>query len=318
MGKNRVCEILGIEKPVIQAPMAWITSPELVAAVSNAGGLGVFGTSGGFEEEIKTVEGTIEEMRKCIRKARQLTDKPFGMNVFPSTDDPYGFSKATIQLCKEENIKILIFVGNVVPEEISQLKKDGFIIVFRESNPTVNGALAAEKAGADIIVATGCDEGGCAPILINGTMSIVALISEYVKIPVVAAGGIINSKFAKASAILGAEGAFVGTRFILSKECRAAQATKDDIMTTKPDDFIVYEIFGGHSRIRTTPHRIGKEGLAENSKGNNNPRLGSFYHGMLRGNVDEGVITVANVTPLIKSIDSCETIVNEIAEGYEY
>ena len=85
---NRVCEILGITKPVIQAPMAWITSPELVAAVSNAGGLGVLGTSAGSTEMVKTVEETVEEMRKAIHKTRELTDKPFGINVFPSDMDP--------------------------------------------------------------------------------------------------------------------------------------------------------------------------------------------------------------------------------------
>ncbi|WP_050793261.1 NAD(P)H-dependent flavin oxidoreductase [Ruminococcus albus] len=89
---NRVCEILGITRPVIQAPMAWITSSDLVAAVSNAGGLGVLGTSADFTEIVKGVEETVEEMRKTIRRTKKLTDKPFGINVFPKAADPYGFS----------------------------------------------------------------------------------------------------------------------------------------------------------------------------------------------------------------------------------
>ena len=191
---NRVCEILGIEKPVVQAPMAWITSPELVAAVSNAGGLGVLGTSSGSTEVVTTVEETVEEMRKAIHRTRELTDKPFGINVFPSDMNPYRFSKAMIALAKEEGVKVLVAVGSIAPDEYRQWKKDGFIIIARESNPSVRGAIAAEQGGADIIVATGCDEGGCMPSLTTGTTAATALLSEYVSIPVLAAGGIVNEK----------------------------------------------------------------------------------------------------------------------------
>lgn len=314
---NRVCKILGIEKPIIQAPMAWITSAELVAAVSNAGGLGVLGTSAGYENQVFTIEETIEEMRKTIRKTKQLTNKPFGINVFPEASDPYGFSKATIELCKEEDVNILVAVGNIAPEEYKKWKKEGFIIIAREMNPTIRGALEAQKAGVDIIVATGCDEGGCMPILTSGTMAVVALMKDALNIPILAAGGIVNEKMAKASAIVGAEGAFVGTRFILSKECRAAQNVKEDIMNTHPDDYIVYTQMNGFSRWRTTPHKVGKEGLEANQKGDLNPTGGSFYYGMLKGDLDAGVNTVANVASLIKTIDSCEDIVNELAKGYE-
>lgn len=314
---NRVCQILNITKPVIQAPMAWITSPELVAAVSNAGGLGVLGTSGGFETLVSSVEETVEEMRKVIRRTKELTDKPFGMNIFPAASDPYGFSKATIELCKEEGVMILVAAGNIAPEEYKQWKRDGFTLIVREMNPTVRGAIEAEKAGADIIVATGCDEGGCMPVLTTGTIAAVALFKDAVSIPILAAGGIVNENMAKASAAVGAEGAFAGTRFILSKECRASENTKNDIMETHPDDYIVFTQMNGMARWRTTPHKIGFDGLEENKKGNNNPESGSFYYGMLKGGLDEGVNTVSNVACLIKRIDSCKDIVDELAKAYE-
>lgn len=120
---NRVCEILNIKYPIIQGPMAWITSPEMVAAVSNAGGLGVLGTSAGFEEVKREIDETVEEMRKVIRKTRELTDKPFGLNVFPSEADPYGFSKAMIELMREENVKIMVVSGNIAPDEFRQWKR---------------------------------------------------------------------------------------------------------------------------------------------------------------------------------------------------
>ena len=314
---NRVCEILGIEKPVIQGPMAWITSPELVAAVSNAGGLGVLGTSAGSDEIVREMDKTIEDMRSAIRRTKELTDKPFGLNIFPSSGDPYGFSKAMVQLMKEEDVKIMVVAGYVDTEEFQQWKKDGFIIIAREPDPSVRGVIKAQEAGADIIVATGCDEGGCMPSLSTGTTAATALLSEYVDIPVLAAGGIVNEKMARAAQVVGAEGVFAGTRFILSEECRAAVATKEDIMNTHPDDFLVFIQSGGASKWRTTPHKIGRDGLEANAKGDLNPTQGSFFYGMLKGDLDAGVNTVCNVAGLIKSIDSCETIVNELSKPFE-
>ena len=297
--------------------MAWITSPELAAAVSNAGGLGVLGTSAGSEESKRGLEETVEDMRLAVRKTRELTVKPFGVNVFPSVIDPYGFSKAIIEMLKEEEVKVLVVAGAIAPDEFRAWKADGFTLIVREMNPTVRGAIEAEKAGADIIVATGCDEGGCMPSLTSGTTAVTALLSEYVNIPVLAAGGIVNEKMALAAKVVGAEGVFVGTRFILSKECRAADATKADIMATHPDDYIVFTQMDGNARWRITPHKHGIEGLEANKRGDLNPPSGSFFYGMLKGDPDAGVNTVANVTSLIKSIDSCEDIVNELARPFE-
>ncbi|MBR1847240.1 MAG: nitronate monooxygenase [Bacilli bacterium] len=313
---NRVSEILGIKYPVIQGPMAWITSSKLVAAVSNAGGLGVLGTSADNEEIIRDIDASVEAMRAAIRNTKALTDKPFGINVFPEAGDPYGFSKKMVALAKEEGVKILVVAGMVSPKEIKAWKADGFTVIMREDNPTVRGALEAEKAGADILVATGCDEGGCMPGLSTGTTAITALLSEYVHIPVLSAGGIVNAKLALANKVVGAEGVFVGTRFILSKECRASDIAKKDIMDTHPDDFIVFTQSNGHSKWRTTPHKYGKEGLEANKQGNMNPPSGSFYYGMLRGDLDAGVNTVSNLSSLIHSIDSCADIVKELGDVF--
>jgi len=313
---NRVCKVLGITKPVVQGPMFWLTSPKMVAAISNAGGLGVLGICGGFTKPLTTVKDTVEEMRKQIRKTKELTDKPFGVNVFPASGDPFGFSKATLKLCKEEDVKILVAVGQTSPSELRQWKNDGFTLITRELNPTIRGAIEAEKCGADVIVATGCDEGGCMPSLTTGTLSAVALLKSAVKVPVLAAGGIINEKMAKATSIVGAEGAFVGTRFILSKESPSHQKVKEDIMNAHPDDLLVFNIFEGRNRCRTTPHKVGRDGIKENKKGNLSPPQGDFFSAMIKGNLDAGVNTVCNVSPLIRSIDSCKDIVNEIARGY--
>ncbi len=313
---NRVCEILGITKPVVQAPMTWITSPELVAAVSNAGGLGVLGFNAGFETGKATPEETAEEMRKIIRKTKVLTDKPFGMNVMTAAFDGAGFSKATIQVCREESVQVLVAIGALDAAQVKEWKDAGFKIIYRDMYPTVASAKAAEAAGVDILVATGCDEGGGMPVEATGTIVKTALIADAVSIPVLAAGGIVNEAMAKASACVGAEGAYAGTRFVMSTECRAAQATKEDILATGADDLIVLTEADGYLKWRSTPHKVAQEAVAENTKGNLKPSIGSFYAGMLKGDMDAGINTVSSAASLIRSIDSCEDIVNELARGY--
>ena len=132
---NRVCEILGITKPVVQAPMTWITNPELVAAVSNAGGLGVLGFNGGFETGRATPGETAEEMRKVIRKTKALTDKPFGMNVMTAAFDGAGFSRATIQVCKEEGVPVLVAIGALDAGQVKEWKDAGFKVIYRDMYP---------------------------------------------------------------------------------------------------------------------------------------------------------------------------------------
>lgn len=311
---NRICEILSIQHPIVQAPMAWITSPELVAAVSNAGGLGILGPNAGADVVKYSVEETKEDMRLAIRKTKELTDKPFGLNYLYIPGDTSGFSQSMIDVAREEDVKIIAFVGPADVEVIKALKEEGFTIIFRDPNPTVKSALDAEKAGADIIVATGCDEGGGMPSHSWGTLSITSILADAVSIPVLAAGAIVNDKFTKALSIVGAEGAYVGTRFILSKECRSAEVVKNDILNTPADDLVEFTSFP--LKWRTTPHKTAREGVAANESGNAMAPIGSFYDGMLKGDLDAGVISVCNTSSLIKSIDSCEDIVKELAKGF--
>lgn len=314
---NRVCEILGIKKPIIQAPMIWITSPELVAAVSNAGGLGVVGINCGFEKGVGTPEETEEEMRKAIRRVKELTDKPFGINILTKPIDQAGFSQATYEAAKKESVPVIIAVGPLDEAQVKEWKEAGFKVVYRDLAPNTNSAKQAEAAGVDVVVATGFDEGGNLPPVPVGTMCRTALIAPAVDVPVIAAGGIVNEVTAKATADVGAEGAYVGTRFILSAECRAAQATKDAILNTPAEDLILIVEGGGASQWRCTPNSVAEKALAANKNGDLSPSIGSFYHGMLKGEPDGGIITVSSNSSLIKSIESCETIVDELAAGYQ-
>jgi len=298
--------------------MAWITSSKMVSAVSNSGGLGVLGSCAGFKKQFDTIDGTIEEMRKVIRQTKKLTNKPFGMNVSPSIDDILGFSKATVQLCKEEGVKILACAGSHSSEDIKKWKEDGFTVMVRHAVPNVRDAVEAEKAGADILVITGCDNGGWIPVNCNSTAATVSLISKKVKIPIVAAGGIINEDMAKAAAAVGAEGAYLGTRFMLSKECHIPDKVKNEILHTHPDDLVTFTNFGGIAKWRVLPYKFGKEAVEANKNGNLNPLTGSYLAALVNGELDKGVVSVSNVASLAGSIDSCEAIVNEISRAFKY
>lgn len=236
MKYNRICQILGIEKPVIQGPLSWLTDARLVAAVSNAGGLGVLGPNAGLTAEtaVSTPEETAGKMREEIRKTKKLTEKPFGVNLIPTPENDI-WTPPILQVIKEEGVKAVVYTGYgegaIITSLFNELKESGIAIIYRDINPTPENTRLAEKAGANIIVATGFDEGGTLPGTALGTFSIVPLIADSVKsVPVMAAGGITDSRTARAAHALGAEGVFAGSVFIGTEESRVPQSVKDKII----------------------------------------------------------------------------------------
>ena len=194
---NRICQILKIEKPVIQGPMFWLTDAKLVAAVSEAGGLGVLGPHAGQNSLPKDDVEKAERMRKEIKKVKKLTSKPFGINIFHSGQNPDVQLQLMLKVVYEEKVPVAVVAHDgpeIVEDIIKELKSHGVTVVYRHLNFTPDLARKAEKAGADIIVATGMDEGGTLPGHNIGTFSIVPLIVDSVKIPVMAAGGITDRR----------------------------------------------------------------------------------------------------------------------------
>ncbi|EBH4414100.1 hypothetical protein BSC11_01790 [Salmonella enterica] len=257
MKYNRICQILGIEKPVIQGPLSWLTDARLVAAVSNAGGLGVLGPNAGLTAEtaVSTPEETAEKMREEIRKTKKLTEKPFGVNLIPTPENDI-WTPPILQVIKEEGVKAVVYTGYgegaIITSLFNELKASGIAIIYRDINPTPENTRLAEKAGADIIVATGFDEGGTLPGTALGTFSIVPLIADSVKsVPVMAAGGITDSRTARAAHALGAEGVFAGSVFIGTEESRVPQSVKDKIINANGLDLLLFRtlLANGHRRI---------------------------------------------------------------------
>lgn len=323
MKDNRICEILGIEKPIIQGPLSWLTDARLVAAVSNAGGLGVLGPNAGLTAEtaVSTPAETAEKMREEIRKTKLLTDKPFGVNLIPSLHDDI-WTPPIVQVIKDEGVKVVVYTSHdecaVIPELFTELKSVDIRIIYRHLNPTPANTRIAESAGADIIVATGFDEGGTLPGTALGTFSIVPLIVDATQnIPVMAAGGITDHRTAKAAYALGAEGIFAGSVFISTTESRVPQTVKDKIVAANGLDLSLFRTVPDY--YRSLPGKLTAKLVAMDKAGQSNEELArtmggmrGLRTGMLEGNTDDGYISLGTGIGSIRSIKSVAEVLEEL------
>lgn len=242
--RNRVCEILGIEKPIIQGPAFWLTDAQFVAACSEVGALGVLGLNAGQTESVFTVEETMERTKEQIRKVKELTDKPFALNVGPVDPEKDVFTNPTIDLMVEEGVKIALCWGDVIPEWFDKFHENGIKVIFRAATPTVKNTREAVAAGADVIAATGFDEGDTLPAAVIGTFSITPMLVDATegKVPILACGGIADERTAKAAFALGAEGLLIGTAFLLSEESIVAENIKKMAVALNADDLLMYQV----------------------------------------------------------------------------
>lgn len=227
--KNRVCDVLGIRYPVIQGPMAWASTAPLVAAVSNAGGLGVLGV--GFAPA-----GFIREQ---VKKTRALTDKPFAMNLCIEHENK--ILDEVSELAIELNVPV-IYADTVVnlDEELcrkyfSVWKEHGIKIIVKAS--ILQDAVIARRAGADLIVVKGWEAGG--HVSYESTMVITPLTVDTLDCPVIASGGICDGRTAAAAFALGAEGLEIGSAFLMTEECDVHPNVKTAIINSGDMDTIV-------------------------------------------------------------------------------
>lgn len=322
---NRICQILNIEKPIIQGPLSWLTDARLVAAVSNAGGLGVLGPNAGLTAEtaVFTPEETAEKMREEIRKVKALSDKPFGVNLIPTSENDI-WTPPMVEVIKDEKVPAVVYTGygegTIKPELFAELKQAGVKIIYRDLNPTPENTRLAEQAGADIIVATGFDEGGTLPAVALGTFSIVPLIADSTDLPVMAAGGIADRRTAKAALALGAEGVFAGSLFLSSVESRMHQAVKERLVQSNGLDLMLFRTMPAY--YRSLSGKLAEKLVAMDKAGASNEELGKTMGGlrglrlgMLENNSDEGYVSLGTGIGAITEIRSVADIVDELMLG---
>lgn len=296
--KTRITELLQIEYPIIQGGMAWVAEHRLAAAVSNAGGLGIIGAASAPPEVVR------EEIRKC----KELTDRPFGVNIMllnPNADEVAG-------IVVEEGVRV-VTTGAGNPAKYMDLWKRADVKVL----PVVASVAMAklmERAGADGVVAEGMESGG--HIGQMTTMALVPQVVDAVSIPVVAAGGIADGRGLAAAFMLGAEAVQMGTRFVAAKESIVHENYKHQILKAKDIDSVITGTSTGHP-VRSLRNHMTREYLQlekENADFMELEKLtlGSLRKAVIDGDTVNGTLMAGQIAGLIREEKSCADIIQDI------
>ena len=300
---TRITDMLGIKYPVIQGGMAWVAEHHLAAAVSNAGGLGLIGAASAPPEVV----------REEIRKAKALTDKPFGVNVMLMNPNAPEVAKVII----EEGVKV-VTTGAGNPARFMSMWKEAGVKVI----PVVASVAMAklmERGGADAVVAEGMESGG--HIGASTTMTLVPQVVDAVTIPVIAAGGIGDGRGYAAAMMLGASAVQMGTRFVVAKESIVHENYKEKLVKAKDIDSEVTGMSTGHP-IRLLRNKMTREYLKMEQEGAGFEELelltlGSLRKAVMEGDVVHGSLMAGQIAGLITKVETCEEIILDVVTNGE-
>lgn len=296
--KTRITELLGIEYPIIQGGMAWVAEHNLAAAVSEAGGLGIIGAGG----------APAEFVREQIQKVKEVTDKPFGVNIMLMNPE----ADAIAQVVIDEGVKV-VTTGAGNPGKYMAMWKEADVKVI----PVVASVAMAkmmERAGADAVVAEGTESGG--HIGSATTMTLVPQVVDAVSIPVIAAGGIADGRGFAAAMMLGAEAVQMGTRFVVAKESIVHDNYKKKVIAAKDIDSEVTGTSHGHP-VRQLRNNMTREYLKLEKEGApfeelEKLTLGSLRKAVVEGDVVHGTLMAGQIAGLVKKEQSCSEMIQEI------
>lgn len=297
--KTKLTELLGIKYPVIQGGMAWTSDANLAAAVSNAGGAGIIGSGG------RTVEWTRDE----VRKAKSLTDKPFGVNVMLMAPN---IAEIIEMLCEEKVAFVTLGAGNPVPH-IATFHAAGIKVI--PVVPSVKLAKRIEAAGADAMVVEGMEAGG--HIGKQTTMALMEnVLPDVQSIPVLVAGGISDGRALAAALLMGAEGVQMGSRFLLTTECPAHPAAKEAIVKATDTDSVAT----GYSRnlgVRCLTNAFTDAYTAREIAGAPKEELmqmgtGTNRKGILEGDTVNGTVMCGQSLNVLNDVLPCKEVMERI------
>ena len=305
MLRTPLCDLLSIKYPIVQGGMAWVGTAELAAAVSNAGGLGIIG--GG--------NASTEEVAREIRLAKELTDKPFGLNIPLAISE---YADDIVSLCIEEGVRIVVIGAWRPGNHIARLKEAGITVISVIASVAL--AKRLERQGVDALVAEGMESGG--HIGDVATMPLVPQVVDAVDVPIIAAGGFADGRGLVAALALGAQGIQMGTRFICTTECTVHDNYKQAILKAKDRSTITTGHSLGHPvRALKNPmvhqfEELERRGISEQEIiefGTGKLRLAAIEGDMINGSVMAGQIAgmVNDIVPVKELI---ERIVAEAEE----
>lgn len=303
MIKSKICDMLGIRLPIIQGGMAWIADASLAAAVSNAGGLGL----------ISSINAGTEAVRAEIRKCRQMTDKPFGVNIMLQAPNAAEIAEMVV----EEGVKILTTGAGSPAQYMDMWKAAGIVVMPVVASVAL--ALKMQALGAAAVIAEGAESGGHVGEI--HTMALIPQVVDAVDIPVVAAGGICDGRGAAAAFIFGAQAVQVGTRFIAAEECTVSQYYKDQILKATDISTIVTGKTLGHP-VRSLKTVFSKTFAKMEADPAVQPdEILAYGTGALRKAVKEGdangSFMAGECAGMVKKIEPAKDIVEDIIGGAE-
>ncbi|MBO0565809.1 enoyl-[acyl-carrier-protein] reductase FabK [Clostridium botulinum] len=297
MKKSIFSHMVGIKYPIIQGGMAWIADSSLAAAVSNAGGLGII-----------TGNAPVEWVRQEIRKTKELTDKPFGVNIMLLSET----ADEIAQIVCDEGVKVVTTGAGNPGKYIKKVEEHGIIVI--PVVPSVALAKRMEKSGVDAIIAEGCESGGHVGELT--TMALIPQVVDAVDIPVIAAGGIGDGRGIAASFMLGADAVQVGTRFLVAKECTVHQNYKNKVMKAKDIDTQVTGRPTGHP-VRIIRNKLSRKFQILEKESAPLEEFANLGRGALSkavrdGDIDNGSVMAGQIAGLINKEQTCSEIINEM------
>jgi enoyl-[acyl-carrier protein] reductase II len=290
--------MLGVEYPIVQAPMGWIARAQLASAVSNAGGMGIIETSSGALDEIKTE----------IAKMRELTDKPFGVNIAQAFVRDPGIVKFVI----DHKVKFVTTSAGDPGKYCAELKRAG-LTVFHVI-PTLKGALKAVEAGVDGLIVEGGEGGGFKNPQPVSSMVLLPLVREKVKVPIIAAGGIVDGRTMAAAFALGAEGVQMGTRMVSSAESPVHRNWKEAIVAAAETDTVFLNQF---SKPALRALRTNRTSRLEREPGPNMMmEFGTAKDLYFGGDMEASIALSGQVCGRIESVKPVEQIIRETVDEF--
>ncbi len=296
--KTRITQLLGIQHPIIQGAMSWVSFPPLVAAVSEAGGLGILGAA--FM--------SAQDLRENIRQIKDRTDKPFAVNFMP--DNPQVDELLDVVI--EEKVPAVSYGKGNPRKIIARTKPHG--ILGLPTMGSLKHALRAERDGADAVIVQGTEGGGHTGFV--STLVLIPIVAARLKIPIIAAGGIGNAQGLVAALALGAEGISMGSRFIVTREAPVPHHVKEYLVAKTEEDTVVTDNLTG---VRC---RVIKNGFAHNflemAKEKTDPwemmqyGVGRIRKAYVEGDLEGGSLAFSQVCGLIDDVPSCKELLDSI------
>ncbi|MDP4158658.1 MAG: enoyl-[acyl-carrier-protein] reductase FabK [Bacillota bacterium] len=303
MIKTRICELIGIKYPIFQGGMAWVATGELAAAVSESGGLGIIGSG----------HAPADWLRQEILKIKAITKKPFGVNVMLMSP----FVDEVMKVILEEKVPVITTGAGNPGKYVPLLKEVGTKVI-----PVVASVALAkrlEKVGVDALIAEGMESGGHIGEI--GTFPLVPQVVDAVKIPVIAAGGIVDGRGLVAALALGAEGVQMGTRFMCAEECTISRLIKEKIVKAKDRATVITGRTTGHP-VRCLDNHFTREIEQYEREGMSAEELEKLGVGKLRlamvdGDVENGSIMAGQIAGAVSRIEPAAQIIQDILQTAE-